>query len=377
MTTSIHVCLVSDDFLPAVSGVGVHLGLVVPALVAGGHKVSVLTTRQKGQLPRESALGADVHRVRALKVFDFYQGLPTRAEIRRVLDEVRPDLVHHHYASLMMRQVVDVAAAVRIPQLSTYHFGPEVLTQPWPLRPLRGWIGNEMVRVNNRCAAVICPSANLVTALKAQGIGVPIHHLSNPVAFADAALATPADRPAAPVVMYAGRLGVEKNVGLLIKAFGHVLQRWPDALLWIAGRGPEEAALRAEAARLPRPGQAVFLGFLDHAALAKYYTACDVFVLPSVQEVQPMVAIEAMRFGKPVLLTSALASATELVKPGINGHIVSPDDPTDLAQRLCELLAAPSLMVQMGHASQRLSAAFEPQAMVAGLERIYGQVLRR
>jgi 1,2-diacylglycerol 3-alpha-glucosyltransferase len=377
MSKAIHVCMVSDDFLPAVSGVGVHLGLVIPALVARGHRVSVLTTRQAGQPARESALGADVYRVRALKVFDFYQGLPTGAEVLRILRAAQPDLVHHHYASLMMRRVVGIAAGAAIPQVSTYHFGPEVLTQPWPMRPLRSWIGAEMLRVNNRCAAVICPSANLAVTLRTQGIRVPVHHLSNPVAFSDTAQTEAASRPAAPVVMYAGRLGAEKNVGLLIKAFDKVLQRWPEAVLWIAGKGPEDAALRAVAAGLRRADQVVFLGFLDHAALARYYAACDVFVLPSVQEVQPMVAIEAMRFGKPVMLTSALASATELVKPGVNGFIVSPDDPADLAQRLCELLAMPQQVAQFGAASRQMSAAFDPGTMVAGLEEIYGQILDR
>jgi glycosyltransferase involved in cell wall biosynthesis len=376
MSKPIHVCMVSDDFMPAVTGVGIHLGLVVPALVARGHRVSVLTTRQHGQPARESVLGADVFRVRALKAFDFYQGLPTRAEVQHVLAEARPDLVHHHYASMMMRRVVDVAAQAGVLQVSTYHFGPEVLTQPWPMRPLRGWIGAQMLRVNNRCAAVICPSGNLAVALRDQGIRVPVHHLSNPVAFADAAETRPADRPAAPVVLYAGRLGVEKNIGLLIRAFAQVRQRCPGALLWIAGRGPEDAGLRALATSLGLQPSVVFLGFLDHASLARYYAACDVFVLPSVQEVQPMVAIEAMRFGKPVILTSALASATELVTPGVNGYIVSPDDPAELAQRLVDMLLDRPQAAQMGSASRKMSAAFDPRTMVTGLEEIYGQVLR-
>lgn len=377
MPERLHLCMVSDDFLPAATGVGVHLGLVAPELVRRGHRVSVLTTRRPGQAPLEDVDGIAVHRMPTVKLFDFYQAMPSTAALRRLLAAIAPDLVHHHYASLMMRRVAAAATSLGVPQVSTFHFGPEILTQPWPMRPLRGWVGREMVRVNNQCAAVVSPSANLVPELVAMGIQVPVRHISNPVAFSGDATVAAAPRPAGFVILYAGRLGPEKNLPYLLRAFQHLLRTHVEAVLWIAGRGPEEAGLRSLCASLGLMDRVRFLGFLDHATLATYYAACDVFVLPSLREVQPMVAIEAMRFGKPVILTSAIAAARELVAVGENGFIVNPASSADLCQCLVRLADDRAMCAEMGRISRSRASAYLPEVTVHALETLYHDVLGR
>lgn len=370
-----HVCMFSDDFLPAATGVGVHLQLVAPELVRRGYRVSLATTRRRGEPERDEWRGVRLHRVATLKMFGFYQAMPSAATLRALLETEAPDLVHHHYAGLMMRRCAAIAHGMGLRQVSTYHFGPEVLTQPLPMRPLRRLVRAEMVRVNNLCDLVISPSQKLVAGLRAQGITAPITYITNPVAFGDAQQVAPAARDAAFVVLYAGRLGHEKNIGLLISAFGLLLKHQPDALLWIAGKGPEEAALRAQTQALGLTGRIRFLGFLDHATLAGHYQACDVFVLPSVQEVQPLVAMEAMWFGRPVIVTQAIAAAEEMVDPGVNGYIVDPNRADDLAARLAELAAQPALRQAMGRAGLARAQAFRPSTMVDALDAAYRRLL--
>ena len=223
-----HVCMFSDDFLPAATGVGVHLQLVAPELVRRGYRVSLATTRRRGEPERDEWRGVRLHRVATLKMFGFYQAMPSAATLRALLETEAPDLVHHHYAGLMMRRCAAIAHGMGLRQVSTYHFGPEVLTQPLPMRPLRRQVRAEMVRVNNLCDLVISPSQKLVAGLRAQGITAPITYITNPVAFGDAQQVAPAARDAAFVVLYAGRLGHEKNIGLLISAFGLLLKHQPD-----------------------------------------------------------------------------------------------------------------------------------------------------
>ncbi len=376
MAASLRICLSSDDFLPAATGVGVHLGLVAPELARRGHQVSVVTSRRSGQPAEDTWQGVRVLRMPTLKVYGFYQALPSAATLRALLRRERPDLVHHHYPGLMMRRFVAEATAQGVPQLSTYHVGAEVITHPWPMRPLRGWVQREMVRAANACRLVISPSARLIPQLAALGVTAPMRHLTNPVALEAAEGVVPAARPAGYVVLYAGRLGPEKNIGLLLRAFARLRERVPDAALWICGRGPEEGALRRLAGELGIAAQVHFLGFLDHPTLARHYAACDVFVLPSLQEVQPLVAMEAMWFGRPVILTQALAAAEELVSPGVNGFIVDPGDPAPLAARLVELQADAALREAMGRECQARSQAFRPDAMVDALEQSYHDVLR-
>jgi 1,2-diacylglycerol 3-alpha-glucosyltransferase len=375
MGSPISICMISDDFLPAATGVGVHLKLIGPELARRGHRVSVITTRRKGEPELEEWEGVAVHRVPTMKVYGFYQALPSRNTIRRIFNKERPDVVHHHYVGIMMRRVCAVAEHMHLPQLSTYHFSAEVLTQPLLMRPFRSLIHRQMVAYNNRFDLVVVPSRNLAGRLTSEGIHTPLRYITNPVVFEASDNVVPADLPPGFTILYAGRLGPEKNLPYLLRAFADLLRSVPEAMLWIAGRGPERESLERLCTQLGIGSQVRFLGFLDHPTLASYYAACDVFVLPSLEEAQPLVAMEAMWFGKPVIVTRAIVAATEMVDEGINGYIVDPDNPRELEDRLATLVAGGDLRSRMGEASRRRAEAYRPELVVSALEQAYHDVI--
>lgn len=375
MTRPLSICMVSDDFLPAATGVGVHLKLVAPELARRGHQVSVITSRRPGEPEVEQWQGVTVYRVFTVKMYGFYQALPSTATVRAIFKRIKPDLVHHHYVGFMMRQVCHVAESLKLPQVATYHFSAEVLTQPWPMRPLRGLIRRLMVSYNNRFDLVIAPSQNLATQITAEGVSTPVRFISNPVVFGDCADVVPAERTPGFTVLYAGRLGPEKNIPYLLQAFAKLRLTIPDARLWVAGQGPEGPALQALCAKLGLNSKVAnevsFLGFLGHPALARRYAACDVFVLPSLMETQGLVVMEAMWFSRPVIVTRAIVSAQELVEQGVNGYIVDPDSVDDLVQRLVSLAANPTLRAQQGAASRHRARAFLPELVVDEMNAAY------
>lgn len=370
------VCLVSDDAIPAMTGVGTHIQLIARELVARGNRVVLLTTRRTGQAQFEEWEGVRVHRVPSIAVFGFYQGLPSRRRIRQVLCSEQVDLVHHHYASLMMKRVLAVAAKLGLPQLSTHHFSAEVLTQPLVMRPLRGIIRAQMVAYSNRCDTVVVPSASLIERLRGDGVTVPLKHISNPVGFGHPEAVTPAERNGEFIVLYAGRMGPEKNIELLLRAFVRLTESVPGARLWIAGRGPLEASLKSLSSELGIASRVDFLGFLDAGSLATRYRACDLFVLPSVEEAQPLVVLEAMWFSKPAIVTHAIAAAREMVEPGVTGEIVDPHDPADLAERMRLLAVDDAGRCAMGKAARELASKYTPHAVVDALLDLYRQTWR-
>jgi 1,2-diacylglycerol 3-alpha-glucosyltransferase len=371
MKQRLSICMISDDFLPAATGVGIHLKLVAPELVKRGHQVSVITTRRKGEPAVENWQGVTIYRLFTIKVFDFYQALPSGKRIYEIFRLEKPDVVHQHYASFMMARVSTIARFLKIPQVTTYHFSAEVLTQPWVMRPFRGLIRKLMVRYHNRTDLLIAPSKNLVNQLSHEGIRVPIHYLTNPIVFGDCANTLPAERKKEFTILYAGRLGTEKNISFLIKSFAQLLKSTPQAQLWIAGRGPEGPALQNLCAALDIQTHVQFLGFLDHPTLAGYYKACDVFVLPSLQEAQALVVMEAMWFSRPVIVTNAIVSANELVNHEVNGYIVDANSVDDLSGRLQTLAENPQLRKTQGEASRKLAQTFRPEPVVQALEEIY------
>lgn len=374
MASPISICMISDDFLPAATGVGVHLKLIGPELARRGHRVAVITSRRKGEPDVEHWEGVTVHRVFTLKVYGFYQALPSQATVRRIFELEKPDVVHHHYVGIMMRRVCAVAERMHLPQVSTYHFSAEVLTQPLPMRPFRGLIRRQMVAYNNRFDLVIAPSRNLGDRLGQEGIRTPVRHITNPVVF-ESGNVVPAERGPGFTILYAGRLGPEKNLPYLLRAFARLLQVVPDAVVWIAGRGPERETLGRLCTQLGISDCVRFLGFLDHPTLARYYAACNVFVLPSLEEAQPLVAMEAMWFGKPVIVTRAIVAATEMVDQGVNGYIVDPDTPQELAERLAAMAVDAGLRAEMGEASRQRAQAYRPELVVSALEQAYHDVI--
>ena len=367
--------MASDDFVPSGTGVGTHLKILAPELVKRGHSVSIVTTRRKGQASEEVWEGVRVFRVFSMPAYGFYQALPSKSSLLRIIDLVHPDLVHHHYVGYLMMRLCGIAESLEIPQVSTYHFSSEVLTQPLLMRPFASLVRKLLVSYNNRFGLIIAPSRNLASQIARDGIDTPIRSISNPVVFKAARVPIKSASNDDFTILYAGRLGVEKNLPLLLRAYARLRSVVRDAVVQIAGHGPELGALQDLCSELGISDGVHFLGFLDHQALGQRYAGCDVFVLPSVVETQGLVAMEAMRFSKPIIVTSAIVSAEELVTEGLNGFIVDPQDSQQLADRLAILAGNRELRASMGHESAIRSEAYRPELVVTETESAYRAVM--
>jgi len=171
---------------------------------------------------------------------------------------------------------------------------------------------------------------------------------------------TPSDEHTAPkrnTFAFLGRLSYEKGVDTLIQA---VALAGKDVSLEIAGAGPAEGDLEA-LARDIAPGQVTFHGRLDRASAAALMTEVMAVVVPSRwNENQPMVVLEAMSCGRPVI-ASRIGGIPELIEDGKDGHLIPPDDPRCLAGVLKDLLADPDRAEGMGSAARaKVTDAFSP-----------------
>ena len=367
--------MLSDDFLPGATGVGTHLQVISKHLAQRGHRVSIITTRRKGEAAEEDWHGVHVYRVATVKLFGFYQAIPSMREVARIFDAVRPDLVHHHYLGVMVVRAIKLCKQLALAQIYTYHMTEDHLTQPLPMRPLRRLIVRQIVSVCNAADLVISVSKNLADQLPNKGIRTPVRFISNPVDFVEPASVEPMSRNASFVVMFAGRLNPEKNIPFLLRSFALLSRQLPDAELWIAGAGSDLDALQRQSRELGIAARVKFLGFLTHDLLARYYKACDVFVLPSWVETQGLVAMEAMWFGKPVVVARSVISATELVDVGINGDIVESDDDQGLAAILQRYNADASLRLKFGAAGVSKASQFRAEQVIDLLEATYESVV--
>jgi glycosyltransferase involved in cell wall biosynthesis len=184
--------------------------------------------------------------------------------------------------------------------------------------------------------------------------------------------------PSVPVVCAVGRLSRVKGHVFLVRALARVNER---AHLLLVGGGPEEATIRAEAARCGIGARVHCVGV--RADAIPIMKAADVFALPSLQEGLPVVLLEAMACARPIV-ASDVGGVRELIRAGETGLLVPPADRWDrgptaghgvdaLAGALSTLLRDRDRARALGRAARRFVERHHTlDREVAALERLYG-----
>jgi len=179
-----------------------------------------------------------------------------------------------------------------------------------------------------------------------------------------------------PLLFLPASLDRRKGIDILLEAL-RILALRPQALtpsLWIAGAGPEEAALRAQIEECQLQDQVSLLGQRDD--VPDLLQACDIFVLPSRREGLGIAALEAMAAGKPVI-ASRVGGLGQAVLNEVTGILVNPEDPEVLADAIERLAHDPVLRQRMGDAGPaRIRETFLAEGMVRSYEQLYARVLQ-
>jgi glycosyltransferase involved in cell wall biosynthesis len=137
-------------------------------------------------------------------------------------------------------------------------------------------------------------------------------------------------------ILTVGRVVPVKGQSLLVEAVAELCRRGVDARLTVVGDGPQLADLRSRAAGLGVADRVELAGSVGQHEIAGRYARADVFALPSFAEGLPVVLVEAMASGLPVV-ASRITGVPELVDEGIAGWLVTPgraDELTDALERV-------------------------------------------
>lgn len=139
-------------------------------------------------------------------------------------------------------------------------------------------------------------------------------------------------------ILFLGLLEKHKGCESLIRAFCIAVGDIPDATLTIVGSGSEQAQLKHLTRSLNVDGKVRFVGNVPHREIKKYYLETSVVVVPSIgMENSPIVAYEALSFGKPVIATHR-GGNPELIQNGYNGFLVEANDAKQIADALVKIL---------------------------------------
>jgi glycosyltransferase involved in cell wall biosynthesis len=167
---------------------------------------------------------------------------------------------------------------------------------------------------------VIAPSTGLRKVLRDLGVKSPIEVIPNGIElepFREATAVRLRDRLGLSgnevLAVYVGRLGPEKNLAFLLRAFRGTAAACPWAHLVLLGEGPERDNLEDQARQAGLEGRIHFLGQIRYEDLPSYLRAADFFVTASVSEVHPLTITESMAAGLP---------AVGIASPGVEDMIV-------------------------------------------------------
>jgi glycosyltransferase involved in cell wall biosynthesis len=138
-----------------------------------------------------------------------------------------------------------------------------------------------------------------------------------------------------PVVIAAGRFTRQKGFDLLIPAFAQVARQEPDWSLRICGRGPLGYALRHQVIRNEASNSIYFPGLVSD--MPRQMEKASIFVLSSRWEGFPMVLIEAMSKGLPVVAFDCPTGPADIVEDGVNGFLIPMGDTDGLAEAIVDL----------------------------------------
>ncbi len=296
-----------------------------------------------------------------------------RSALKRIIAEVRPDVVNAHYASGYG------TLAVRTPQapLVLNVWGSDVYefpdTSAWHRRLLRRNLrrADAIVSTSHVMAertAAVCPGLGPITVVP---FGVDVKKFA------------PTSRQQRdPIVVGTVKTLAEKyGIDTLIEAFSLVIERAPSLpmRLRIVGGGPQRGALEKLAASKGIGAQVDFIGSVPHTSVPAELNALDVYVALSrtPSESFGVAVIEASACALPVVVAD-VGGLPEVVQQDRTGRIVAPDDPAAAAEAILGLVHSPEMRASMGAAGrEHVLRAYEWGACVQQQLAVYRTAIER
>jgi glycosyltransferase involved in cell wall biosynthesis len=376
------VLIGADTFAPDVNGAARFAERLAAGLVARGHEVHIVApaaSRKHGTWVEEhEGQKMTAHRLYSWRWYphDWLRfAMPWRIKQNsaRIIDEVKPDVVHFQSHIVVGRGLSIEAEKRGIRIIGTNHFMPENMleftmlpksTQEWAI----GLAWKAARRTFGRAEAVTTPTRKAADFLeKFTGLR-GVHAVSCGI---DAHNYTPDfTERTENRILFVGRVTGEKQIDVLLKAVT-LLPASLDAKLEIVGGGDQLKNLQNLAETLGIADRVTFTGYVTDEQLRQAYTRASVFAMPSIAELQSIATMEAMASALPVVAANAMA-LPHLVRDNQNGYLFEPGSAENLAERLEHVLTLPKEELDvLKHGSLRIVAAHDIQTTISTFESLY------
>jgi glycosyltransferase involved in cell wall biosynthesis len=309
------IAVYTNAYKPIVSGVVNAVALFRQGLTDLGHEVIVLAPDYYGYRDQENGIYRypSVDLTRRIR---FPVAVPWSTRLGRVVRDFRPDVIHAHHPFVLGPVAIRMARHLQVPLIYTFHTQYELYSHyfPFPQELVKKAARYRIKHFIEDADLVTTPAESIHGLLASYGVTKDLVMLPNPVdlscfqiqegetvrkqlGLADGDL----------VMISIGRLGVEKNLGFMLDTFAAMLALAPDLplKLLLVGDGPDEARLRELGTKLGLGERLVLAGSVPHLMVPSYLAVANLFLMTSISEVKPLVLLEAMGAGLPVVAIKA------------------------------------------------------------------------
>lgn len=351
-----------DSYKPYVSGITNYVDINKRYFELAGHDVYVFTF---GDLDYDDG-EKNVIRSRGVPLADsgFYLSMRYLRAAKKLLQTM--DVVHVQHPFLSGRLALRYCR--EIPIVYTNHTRYDLYAQAYlPMMPEEMSHGLLQAYMPSFCRAVnlvIAPSAGMEKVLRQLNVegnievvpnGVDLKNFYSAIPLLRADFGYKADDI---LLVYSGRIALEKNLPFLLKSFAGVAQALPNVYLLLLGSGVQvyEEEIRALVGELDLTSRVRLTGRIAYDQLPSYLAMCDIFVTASVTEVHPLSVIEAMGAGLPVVGIQSVGVG-DTVQDEVTGFL-STNDLAAYTAKLTRLCLDPGLRAQMGDSAREASSAY-------------------
>lgn len=401
-----RICRITSSFVPPWSGLGPGPYELSRAQAESGHRVTVITRQARGGPEFDQAAGFDIHRINASRNLSFSCGAAMK--FLRLHRGEPFDIIHNHGESAFCLMLLRKLLPLKPPLVSSVHVvrrtqyrqykrlgealqarfasggagrmpagNMMALGRTWPTlvyEKLYFRLSDALATVNSSLSREIeveygIPEKKIFTVLN--GVAVEEYFAG------DGEHDTRQIKSALgceKLILFVGRLFGGKGEFDLIEAMGRIKDSCPGARLLIVGEGPVKPAAQSLVKELNLGHAVTFVDYMPRDELRRYYTASDIFVLPSYSEGLPKVLLEAMISGSAAVV-SDIEAHRAVITHGETGYLFKTGSAESMAGAILTALGDRQGPALREKAARLVEETYSWPAVARRLDDVYNVLL--
>ena len=415
------IAIASDIYYPMINGVAVFAHNLANGLAKAGHEVIVIAPSFNGEYHVDMENNVTTYHLTSRR-FPFYPdqinvvpdkkkvlGLPMprlrykngiwwsvnpRSEVKEILDDFQPDVVHLQTAETIALAVMSYVRKNNVPLVSTGHAYPDNVTGQFKiLKPklvkkstdavLRAYMASFLKHAEYATMPTEMAIGDLVPKNRRR-FKVTVEALSNGVDLSEFNPGVPKkeilekyhiSENSKKRVLYIGRVDPEKSISNVVLAFSKAVKEVPDAEMLIVGDGIDMNHLKKMVHELELNDKIQFTGKILPPDLAEIYKCGAVFATASETETQGIVLIEAAATGLPLIAVNK-GAVSEICHDKENGELCAPGDVDGIAAAMVKILSDAKLAKKYAEKSLEISKSHDIEHTLKRFEEIYQEAIK-